>query len=96
MPNAFGHARFGPGALTLESAGGSVWLKNWSEINGDAGSNPHVGKYIGIYFAFGFGNAALVVMQTLILWIFCSIEVSENTGFSIGHDIHLADCALGN
>jgi hypothetical protein len=32
--------------------------------------------YIGIYFAFGIGSAALVVVQTLILWIFCSIEVS--------------------
>ena len=57
-------------------AGGSVWLKNWSEINGKYGSNPHVGKYIGIYFAIGIGSAVLVVIQTLILWIFCSIEVS--------------------
>lgn len=56
-------------------------MKNWSEINGRSGNNPHVGKYIGIYFAFGIGNAALVVMQTLILWIFCSIEVSH---FSFG------------
>jgi ABC-type multidrug transport system fused ATPase/permease subunit len=36
-----------------------------------------VGKYIGIYFAFGVGSAALVVVQTLILWIFCSIEASR-------------------
>jgi hypothetical protein len=60
------------------SAGGSFWLKNWAEINGHSGTNPHVGKYIGIYFAFGIGNAALVVLQTLILWIFCSIEVSSH------------------
>lgn len=45
-------------------------------MNGDSGSNPHVGKYLGIYFAFGIGSSALVVVQTLILWIFCSIEVS--------------------
>ncbi|KAG9549242.1 ATP-binding cassette glutathione S-conjugate transporter, partial [Aureobasidium melanogenum] len=32
---------------------------------------------IGIYFAFGIGSAALVVVQTLILWIFCSIEASR-------------------
>lgn len=71
------NARFSNnGTLIRLSAGGSVWLKNWSEINGRSGNNPHVGKYIGIYFAFGIGNAALVVMQTLILWIFCSIEVS--------------------
>jgi hypothetical protein len=56
---------------------GNVWLKNWAEVNGDSGSNPHVGKYLGIYFAFGVGSSALVVVQTLILWIFCSIEVSD-------------------
>lgn len=53
-----------------------MWLKQWSEINQKYGGNPHVGKYIGIYFAFGVGSAALGVVQTLILWIFCSIEVS--------------------
>lgn len=52
-----------------------MWLKHWSEINQKYGGNPNVGKYIGIYFAFGVGSAALVVVQTLILWIFCSIEV---------------------
>jgi tetrahydromethanopterin S-methyltransferase subunit G len=52
-----------------------VWLKKWSEVNQRYGGNPQVGKYIGIYFAFGVGSAALVVVQTLILWIFCSIEV---------------------
>ena len=56
--------------------GGSVWLKQWSEVNSRYGGNPKVGKYIGIYFAFGIGAAGLVVLQTLILWIFCSIEVS--------------------
>ncbi|KAL2358738.1 multidrug resistance-associated protein 1 [Cryomyces antarcticus] len=64
------------GAQTAQ-IGGSVWLKNWSEINGEYGGNPQVGKYIGVYFAFGFGSAALVVVQTLILWIFCSIEASR-------------------
>lgn len=63
-----------------ESIGGSVWLKHWSEVNGDSGSNPQVGKYLGIYFAFGFGSSALVVVQTLILWIFCSIEVCTIRG----------------
>lgn len=54
-----------------------MWLKNWSERNSLAGSNPEVGKYIGIYFALGIGSSALTVVQTLILWIFCSIEVSS-------------------
>ncbi|KAG0652328.1 cadmium factor [Hyphodiscus hymeniophilus] len=35
--------------------GGSVWLKNWSEVNGNKGTNPNVGFYIGIYFALGIG-----------------------------------------
>ncbi|KAF4625390.1 hypothetical protein G7Y89_g12777 [Cudoniella acicularis] len=41
--------------------GGSFWLKKWSEVNGEKGRNPDVGKYIGVYFAFGIGSAALVV-----------------------------------
>ncbi|EMC96931.1 hypothetical protein BAUCODRAFT_433092 [Baudoinia panamericana UAMH 10762] len=64
------------GAQTAQ-IGGSVWLKNWSEVNSRYGGNPNVGKYLGIYFAFGIGSAALVVLQTLILWIFCSIEASR-------------------
>ncbi|KAF2181672.1 multidrug resistance-associated protein 1 [Zopfia rhizophila CBS 207.26] len=64
------------GAQTAQ-IGGSVWLKQWSEANQRYGGNPHVGRYIGVYFAFGVGSAALVVVQTLILWIFCSIEASR-------------------
>jgi ATP-binding cassette subfamily C (CFTR/MRP) protein 1 len=57
--------------------GGSLWLKHWAEINTDLGFNPDAGKYVGIYLAFGVGGSALTVIQTLILWIFCSIEVSQ-------------------
>ncbi|RMZ75001.1 hypothetical protein DV737_g5549, partial [Chaetothyriales sp. CBS 132003] len=57
--------------------GGSFWLKRWSEYNERQGANRHVGRYIGIYFAFGIGGAVLVVVQTLLLWIFCSIEASR-------------------
>jgi ATP-binding cassette subfamily C (CFTR/MRP) protein 1 len=69
-------------AITLIGAqtaqiGGNVWLKHWSEVNGEQGGNPDTGMYIGIYFGFGIGSAALVVVQTLILWIFCSIEASR-------------------
>ncbi|GAP89237.1 putative ABC transporter transmembrane region [Rosellinia necatrix] len=64
-------------AAQTAQIGGSVWLKNWAERNSAAGSNPEVGKYLGIYFAFGVGSAALTVTQTLILWIFCSIEASR-------------------
>ena len=65
-------------AAQTAQIGGSLWLKNWSEVNQEFGGNPEVGYYIGIYFAFGVGGAGLVVVQTLILWIFCSIEVNFN------------------
>ncbi|KIV91179.1 hypothetical protein, variant [Exophiala mesophila] len=75
--------------LAAQSAqiGGSFWLKRWSEINEKFDSNPQVGKYIGIYFAFGIGGAALVVIQTLLLWIFCSIEASRKLHDRMAHAI---------
>jgi len=54
-------------------------------MNGKKGMNPDVGKYIGVYFAFGIGSAGLVVVQTLILWIFCSIEVSHLDSIELTH-----------
>ncbi|KAK5459740.1 ATP-binding cassette glutathione S-conjugate transporter ycf1 [Exophiala xenobiotica] len=50
-------------AAQTAQVGGSFWLKRWSEINESFGANPSVGKYIGIYFAFGIGGSALVVFQ---------------------------------
>ncbi|KAI6778837.1 Metal resistance protein-like protein [Emericellopsis cladophorae] len=65
--------------LTSQAAsmGGSVWLKEWSEANQKTGLNKNIGMFIGIYFAFGIGSSLLNVAQTLILWIFCSIEASR-------------------
>lgn len=62
--------------------GGSVWLKEWSDTNQKLGYNTEFSKFIGIYFAFGVGASALSVAQTLVLWIFCSIEV----GLSLGNE----------
>ena len=70
-----------------EFVGGNVWLKQWAELNSEKGKNPDVGKYIGIYFAFGIGGAALVVVQTLILWIFCSIEVNFSVAIAMHHNM---------
>jgi ATP-binding cassette subfamily C (CFTR/MRP) protein 1 len=55
--------------------GSNLWLKHWSELNQRYGGNPDIGKNIGIYFAFGIGGSVFMVLQTLLLWIFCSIEV---------------------
>lgn len=65
----------------------NVWLKQWSEENSRRGTNENVGMYIGIYLAFGVGSAALVVVQTLILWIFCSIEASRKLHERMAHAI---------
>ena len=61
------------GAQTAQVAG-SYWLKYWSEAS-EVQVNPNVGKFIGVYLAFGLGSSILVIVQNLILWIFCSIEV---------------------
>lgn len=55
----------------------NVWLKNWGDDNQKLGDNSRVGWYLGIYFALGMGGSALTVVQTLVLWIFCSIEASR-------------------
>lgn len=64
------------GGQTAQTAG-NVWLKKWAEVNDANESNSNVGRYIGVYFALGISGAALVLVQTLILWIFCSIESSR-------------------
>ena len=74
-------------AAQTASIGGSFWLKNWSEVNERSGGNPEVGKYIGIYFAFGVGSAAVTVVQMLVLWIFCSIEASRKLHERMAHAI---------
>lgn len=64
-------------AAQTVSVGASVWLRHWASENQKVGMNKNVGMYIAIYFAFGIGSSALTVVQTLILWIFCSIEASR-------------------
>ncbi|CAN6675143.1 metal resistance protein Ycf1p [Trichomonascus vanleenenianus] len=59
------------------SVGGSVWLKHWSEVNTKLGYNPSVGKYLGIYAAFGVVASALSAVQAIILMIYCSIQAAR-------------------
>nr|XP_036584697.1 ABC metal ion transporter [Colletotrichum truncatum]KAF6794347.1 ABC metal ion transporter [Colletotrichum truncatum] len=64
-------------ASQTANIGANAWLKTWADANSKTGKNLNVGMYIGIYFAFGIGSSLLTVVQTLILWIFCSIEASR-------------------
>ncbi len=88
-------------ASLTQCVAGGIWLKNWADKNTAAGGNPDVGKYLGIYFVFGIGAAALTVLQTLILWIFCSIEVrgdqfrGPGRGLTCGSHRHLASYTRG-
>ncbi|KAL4991982.1 P-loop containing nucleoside triphosphate hydrolase protein [Aspergillus falconensis] len=73
------------GAQTAQ-VGGSYWLKHWTEMS-ETQSASNAGKFIGIYLALGLGSSFLVILQNLVLWIFCSIEASrklhERMAFSI-------------
>ncbi|SCV04479.1 LAMI_0H16468g1_1 [Lachancea mirantina] len=55
----------------------NVWLKHWSEVNTKYGYNPSVVKYLGIYFLLGLGSALSSLVQTVILWIYCTIHGSR-------------------
>ncbi|KAK7681180.1 hypothetical protein QCA50_015795 [Cerrena zonata] len=48
----------------------NIWLKHWSEVNSQYGYNPHVVKYLGIYFLLGiafsasaFTNSVFIIME---------------------------------
>lgn len=70
--------------------GSNLWLKSWSEDNDRTGSNSHIGRYIGIYAVFGIATALLVASQTIVLWIFCSIEASRKLHERMAHAIFRA------
>ncbi|CCE80487.1 Piso0_003604 [Millerozyma farinosa CBS 7064] len=62
---------------TLTSVLANVWLKHWSEVNTERGENPHSGRYLSIYFALGIASSFLILSQTCILWMFCTIHGSK-------------------
>ncbi|KAK9460193.1 P-loop containing nucleoside triphosphate hydrolase protein [Lipomyces oligophaga] len=59
------------------SVGGNIWLKKWSDENTRLGSNPDIGKYLGIYLIFGVSAAIFTLCCTLTLWIFCTIRAAR-------------------
>ncbi|QDS69484.1 hypothetical protein FKW77_006663 [Venturia effusa] len=56
---------------------GSIWLKNWAELNESLGGNSDIAKNMSVYFAFGFAASAMLVVQTMIMWVYCSIRASR-------------------
>lgn len=58
------------------NVGSNVWLKHWSEVNTEHGSNPNITKYLGIYFLLGMSYSFCSLVQTCFMWIYCTIEGS--------------------
>ncbi|KAK9461507.1 P-loop containing nucleoside triphosphate hydrolase protein [Lipomyces oligophaga] len=56
---------------------GNVWLEHWAEVNTEAGDNPRVAMYLGVYLFFGVLFAALTVCYTLVLFILCTIRAAR-------------------
>ncbi|RGP81156.1 multidrug resistance-associated 1 [Fusarium longipes] len=54
--------------------GSNIWLKQWSDANDDPNIDANIEKYLGVYVALGLGSAGLVIAQSSILWLWCSIE----------------------
>ena len=55
----------------------NVWLKYWSELNSRMGYNPNPWRNLGIYFALCMGSIMLVVSESLVQWLLCSISGSK-------------------
>lgn len=73
---------------------GNVWLKHWSEVNTKYGYNPHAAKYLGIYFVLGLGSALSTLIQTVILWVFCTIHGSRYLHDSMAKSVLRAPMAF--
>lgn len=69
--------------LTLQAfsqgaqVGSNVWLKYWSSMNLESGSNNRVWFYLGIYALIGWVSTIFSLIQTTILWIYCAIRSSK-------------------
>lgn len=64
-------------ASQASSLGGNIWIKIWTEATQRSETKLNVGRYIGIYLAFGFGSAFLVAIEQILLWMLCSIQASN-------------------
>lgn len=65
-------------AVQALQVSGSIWLKNWAELNEKLGGNSDIVKNMSVYFAFGFAASAMLVVQTMIMWVYCSIQASKH------------------
>lgn len=64
-------------ACTCFNVASNVWLKHWSEVNTRYGYNPDIPKYLGIYFLLGVGYSAMALLNSCLMWIYCTIQGSK-------------------
>lgn len=60
------------------SVASNYWLKNWAELNSNAGDNKDAIRYIGIYALLGFSSSLFILIRSGLLWTFLSINASRN------------------
>jgi ATP-binding cassette subfamily C (CFTR/MRP) protein 1 len=72
-------------AVQALQVSGSVWLKNWAELNERMGGNSDIAMNMSVYFAFGFAASAMLVVQTMIMWVYCSIQASKHLHERMAH-----------
>ncbi|CAK9442267.1 uncharacterized protein LODBEIA_P60100 [Lodderomyces beijingensis] len=71
----------------LVNVASTFWLEHWSEVNTKYGYNPHVGKYLGIYFLLGIGYSFSSLIQNVSLWILCTIQGSKIIHNTMAHSV---------
>jgi ATP-binding cassette subfamily C (CFTR/MRP) protein 1 len=76
---------FSVAAVQSLQVGSAVWLKNWAENNEKSSANPEIAKNVGIYFALGISASAMIVIQTMIMWVYCSIQASKKLHEQMAH-----------
>lgn len=55
----------------------NVWLKNWSQHNGETGDNGDLTYYLGIYAALGLGASFVFLANGLLLYSLCVIRSAK-------------------
>lgn len=55
----------------------NIWLKDWSESNGETGNNGDLRYYLGVYAALGLGASLVFLANGLILYSFCVIRSAK-------------------
>ncbi|CUM68582.1 uncharacterized protein PRCAT00006309001 [Priceomyces carsonii] len=71
----------------FDNIAASFWLKHWSEVNSKYGGNPHIWKYLGIYFFLGMAYSIILLVQNCVMWLYCTINASKKLHTEMAHSV---------